>query len=55
MISFSAKAAARAAVVSPDDRELVLENERLRRENRIMREERDILKNRRGLQPACAR
>ncbi len=31
-------------VVSPEDRELALENERLRRENRILREERDILK-----------
>ena len=42
-------------VVSPEDRELALENERLRRENRILREERDILKNRHGLWPACAR
>ena len=31
-------------LVSPEDRELALENERLRRENRILREERDILK-----------
>ena len=31
-------------VVSPEDRERALENERLRRENRILREERDILK-----------
>ena len=30
-------------VVSKEDRELALENERLRRENRILREERDIL------------
>ena len=29
-------------VVSVEDRELALENERLRRENRILREERDI-------------
>lgn len=29
-------------VVSQEDRQLVLENERLRRENRILREERDI-------------
>ena len=28
----------------PTDRELALENERIRRENRILREERDILK-----------
>ena len=31
-------------MVSPKDRELALENERLRRENRVLREERDILK-----------
>ncbi|WP_235441057.1 hypothetical protein, partial [Limnoraphis robusta] len=31
-------------MVSPEDRELALENERLRRENRILKEERDILK-----------
>ncbi|QIZ79223.1 IS3 family transposase [Thalassovita gelatinovora] len=31
-------------VVSPEDRELALENERLRRENRILKEERDIPK-----------
>jgi len=42
-------------VVPPKDRDLALENERLRRENRILREERDILKNRHGLWPACAR
>lgn len=42
-------------VVSSEDRELALENERLRRENRILCEERDILKNRHGSQPACAR
>jgi transposase len=30
-------------VVSEEDRELELENERLRRENRILREEKDIL------------
>ena len=42
-------------LLSPEDRELALWNERLRRENRILREEREILKNRRGLQPACAR
>ena len=44
-----------ADVVSVEDRELALENERLRRKNRILREETDILKNRRWLQPACAR
>ena len=32
-------------VVSPEDRALALENERLRRGNRILRGERDILKN----------
>ena len=31
-------------VVSQEDREFALEDERLRRENRILREERDILK-----------
>ena len=31
-------------VVSPEDRELALENERLRSEIRILKEERDILK-----------
>lgn len=42
-------------VVSAEDRELARENERLRREIRIHKEERDILKNRHGSQPACAR
>lgn len=42
-------------VVSAEDRELARENERLRREIRILKEERDILKNRHGSQPACAR
>ena len=42
-------------VVSSEDRELALESERLRREDRILRAERDILKNRHGPQPACAR
>ena len=32
-------------VASPDDRELARVNERLRREIRILKEERDILKN----------
>jgi transposase len=31
-------------VVSHEDRELALQNERLQRENRILRKERDILK-----------
>ena len=42
-------------VVSAEDRELARENERLRREIRILKEERDILKNRPGPRPACAR
>jgi transposase len=42
-------------LVSPEDRELARENERLRRENRVLKEERDILSNRSGLGPACAR
>ena len=42
-------------VVLTEDRELARENERLRREIRILKEERDILKNRHGPQPACAR
>jgi transposase len=35
-------------VVSQEDRELAVENDRLRRENRILREERDILKKATG-------
>ena len=31
------------------------ENERLRKEVRLLREEREVLKNRSGLGPACAR
>jgi len=42
-------------VVSFEDRELARENERLRREIRILREEREVLKNRHGPRPACAR
>jgi transposase len=42
-------------VVSAEDLELARENERLRREIRILKEKRDILKNRSGPQPACAR
>jgi transposase len=38
-----------------DDLGLAQENDRLRRENRILNEEREILKNRSGLGPACAR
>ncbi len=37
------------------DQDVVRENERLRRENRILKEERDLLKNRPGPMPACAR
>ena len=42
-------------VVSKEDLSLAQENYRLRRENRILKEERDILINRSGSQPACAR
>ena len=42
-------------VVSQEDRELALENERLRRENCILREEREVLNNRPGPLPARAR
>ena len=42
-------------VVSAEDRELARENERLWREIRILKEERDILKSRHGSQPACVR
>ena len=42
-------------VVSAEDRELARENERLQREIRILKEKRDILKNRHGPRPACAR
>ena len=42
-------------VVSKEDLGLAQENDRLRRENRILKEERDILNNRSGLGPACAR
>ena len=37
------------------DIDLAKENERLRKENRLLLEERDILKNYRGLEPACVR
>jgi transposase len=42
-------------VVSKEDLGLAQENDRIRRENRILEEEREILKNRSGLGPACAR
>ena len=42
-------------VVSKEDLSLAQENERLRRKNRILKEERDVLKTRSGPQPACAR
>ena len=42
-------------VVSSEDRELARENERLWREIRILKDERDILKNCPGPLPACAR
>ena len=42
-------------VVLHEDRELAQENERLRRENRILKAARDILKNRPGPLPTCAR
>jgi transposase len=41
-------------VVLVEDQELTRKNDRLCRENRILKEERDILKNRPGSQPACA-
>ena len=42
-------------LVSKEDLSLAQGNDRLRRENRILKEEREILKNRSGLEPACAR
>lgn len=42
-------------MVPDKDLDLARENERLRGENRILKEEREILKNRSGLPPACAR
>jgi transposase len=42
------------AVVSGPDQDLARENERLRRESRILKEERDVLKSRSGPSPACA-
>ena len=42
-------------VVSQEDLSLAQENDRLRRESRVLKEEREILKNRSGLGPACAR
>jgi len=42
-------------VVLKEDMSLAKENDRLRREIRLLKEEREILKNRSGLEPACAR
>ena len=42
-------------LASAPQADLARENERLRLENRVLKEERDILKNRHGPQPACAR
>lgn len=42
-------------VVSKEDLGLAQENDLLRRENRILREGSDMLKNCSGPQPACAR
>lgn len=42
-------------VVSKEDLSLAKENDRLRREIRLLKKERDILNNRSGLGPACAR
>ncbi len=42
-------------VVSKEDLDLAKENDRLRREIKLLKEERDVLKNGPGLQPACAR
>lgn len=42
-------------VVSKEDLSLAQENDRLRREIQFLKQERDILKNCSGLEPACAR
>ena len=42
-------------VLSKEDLDLAKENDRLRREIRLLKEEREILNNRSGLGPACAR
>ena len=42
-------------VLSAPQEDLAKENERLRREVRLLKEERDLLKNGPGLWPACAR
>ncbi len=42
-------------VVSKEDLSLAKENDRLRREIQFLKQERDILKNCSGLEPACAR
>ena len=49
------RAVSEEAKVHAQDAELLSENERLRKEVRLLREERDILKNRSRPQPACAR
>jgi transposase len=45
----------RDEVLSAPQEDLTKENERLRREVRLLKEERDLLKNCPGLWPACAR
>ncbi len=42
-------------VVSNEDLSLAKENDRLRREIRLLKEEREVLKNCPGSQPACVR
>ena len=42
-------------LMSGPHKDVERENERLRKEARLLREEREVLKNRSGLGPACAR
>ena len=42
-------------LVAAPQADLARENERLRLENRVLREEREVLKSGPGLRPACAR